>query len=65
MDEMLNKIAGEYPVATIVTNSKVEEKVIALTVIEKKDGKGDFIINTGDFAITLPLEKIKLLIGGD
>jgi hypothetical protein len=65
MDEMLNKIAGEYPVATIVTNSKVEEKVIALTVIEKKDGKGDFIINTGDFVITLPLEKIKLLIGGD
>ena len=51
--------------AIVITDSKAEERMVSLTTVDKSNGMGEFIINTGDVVITLPLEKLRIILGGD
>lgn len=51
--------------AMVITDNTVEERMVHLTVVEHSEGKGEFIINIGDAVITLPLDKLKSILGGD
>lgn len=52
-------------IATVITDKSVEERMVTLTALDKSNGKGEFIINTGDVVITLPLDKLRRFLGGD
>ena len=60
----LKRIVWDYPLALVVTDQKVYEKIVTLMVEEDMQGKGKFTINTGEVVITIPLDKIQNVVDG-